>query len=54
MQAYFDRVLRVGTTDAKVNAALLGVLNLQRGPYSMLRPSVVRRVLLAPRTKGEA
>ena len=53
MQAYFDRVLRAARTDATVNAALLKVLNLQSGPYSMLRPAVLRRSLLKRQAPAE-
>ena len=53
MQAYFDRVLRAARTDATVNAALLKVLNLQSGPYSMLRPAVLHRSLLKRQAPAE-
>ncbi|HEY5836669.1 FAD-dependent oxidoreductase [Streptomyces sp.] len=45
MTAYFDRVLRTATTDRTVSAALLRVLNLQSGPYSLVRPGIVLRAL---------
>ncbi|MGW1003797.1 NAD(P)/FAD-dependent oxidoreductase [Streptomyces sp. NPDC002520] len=54
MQAYFDRVLKTGRTDRKVNAALLRVLNLQSGPYSLIRPAVAARALLPRRGSAEA
>lgn len=37
----FDSVMRAGTHDRFVNQALLGVLNLERSPYELLRPRVL-------------
>jgi 2-polyprenyl-6-methoxyphenol hydroxylase-like FAD-dependent oxidoreductase len=45
MRPYLDRVLRVGTHDRLVNQALLGVVNLERPPYSLLKPRVLLHAL---------
>jgi 2-polyprenyl-6-methoxyphenol hydroxylase-like FAD-dependent oxidoreductase len=45
MQGYFDRVLSAAGTDARINAALLPVINLQASPWSLLRPAVAVRAL---------
>jgi 2-polyprenyl-6-methoxyphenol hydroxylase-like FAD-dependent oxidoreductase len=54
MHAYFDRVLKTGSVDRKVNAALLRVLNLQSGPYSLIHPAIAVRALLPRRGSVEA
>lgn len=41
MRPYLDRVLRAGTHDRLVNRALLGVVNLERSPSSLLKPRVL-------------
>ncbi|HEY4020749.1 MAG TPA: FAD-dependent monooxygenase [Pseudonocardiaceae bacterium] len=49
MQKFFDRVLLAGGRDARVNSALVLVLNLQASPWSLLRPAIVLRALLVTR-----
>jgi 2-polyprenyl-6-methoxyphenol hydroxylase-like FAD-dependent oxidoreductase len=41
IRPYLDRVLRAGMHDRLVNQALLGVLNLERSPKSLLKPRVL-------------
>jgi 2-polyprenyl-6-methoxyphenol hydroxylase-like FAD-dependent oxidoreductase len=49
MQGYFDRVMIAGAIDAHVSAAMVRVLNLQARPFSLLRPTIAVRSLLATR-----
>jgi 2-polyprenyl-6-methoxyphenol hydroxylase-like FAD-dependent oxidoreductase len=54
MQGYFDRVLSAASVDARINAALLRVLNLQASPWSLLRPETALHALLVTRRANTA
>jgi 2-polyprenyl-6-methoxyphenol hydroxylase-like FAD-dependent oxidoreductase len=53
MHPYLDRVLRVGTHDRLVNRALLGVLNLERPPSSLLKPRVLLHTVHPDKAAGD-
>lgn len=54
IQPLFERVLRAGTHDRVVNQALLGVLNLEHPPQSLLKPRVLLHALHPGKTAPTA